>query len=252
MNENEALCPYCGAPVQQNAAFCLHCMKSLDRKTEIKKKKSAPKKLIIIIAAVLILCAAAVCAVVVIGNKNKAEPICTPGVFREAAQAAAERLGSEKLWQPGEFVQTHFNKKENDSVYHTESALSDAGVSVIFRNGGEAVDIALCDLKESDLESAYLISESALSAAFGYYTDELADLLRDSSAYPRLDYGYPFEEYFTDALKRTDRYNALAESGDIKTEYLQANTDGGRVLMCFFTEHTEGGETLYDLYFEIQ
>lgn len=250
MNENEALCPYCGAPVQQNAAFCLHCMKSLDTKTEIKKKKSAPKRLIIIIAAVLVLCAAAVSAVIVINNK--AEPICTPEVFCEAAQAATEKLGSEKLWQPAGLVQTHFNQKENDSVYHTESTLSDAGVSVIFRNGGEAVDIALCDLKESDLEDAYLISESTVSAAVGSYTDELAALLRDKNAYPRLDYGYPFEEYLIEPLKRTDRYNALAESGDIRTEFIQAKTDGGRVLICFFTERTEGGETLYDLYFEIQ
>lgn len=250
MNENEALCPYCGAPVQQNAAFCLHCMKSLDTKTEIKKKKSAPKKLIIIIAAVLLLCSAAVCAAVVIVKSP--EPVCTPEAFLEAAGAASEKLGSEKLWQPDGLVQTNFNKKENDSVYHTESTLSAAGVSVAFKNGGEAVDIALCDIKKADLESAYKISESALSAAFGHYIDELSALLRDTAAYPRTAFDAPFEAYFTEPIKRTERYIALAESGDIRTEYLQANTDGGRVLLCFFTEHTENGETLYDLYFEIQ
>lgn len=252
MNENEVLCPYCGAPLQQNAAFCLHCMKSLDVKSEIKKKKSAPKRLIAICAAVLIVCAAAVSTVFIIKNNKKATPICTSADFIKASQAASEKLGCNELWQPGELVQTHYNKKENDSVYHTASTVSDAGVSVIFRNGGEVVDIAVCDIKESDLESAYLISENAITAVIGKYTDELFALLRDKNTYPRVEYDHPFEEYFTDALKRTDRYNSLAQSGDISTEFIQANTDGGRVLMCFFTRHTENGETLYDLYFEIR
>ncbi len=55
-SENKHLCPHCKAPIQENAAFCLHCMKSLDSKTVIEKAK--PKKpfiIAVICAAVLIL-----------------------------------------------------------------------------------------------------------------------------------------------------------------------------------------------------
>ncbi len=249
--QNKTICPYCGAALQENASFCLHCMKSLDEKTEIKKKKSAPKKLIVTVGIAAAVCIAAVCIIIaVIGNKPKL--ICTPDEFIAAAQASTAKLDCAELWQPADLVQTHYNKKENDSVYNTKCSLCDAGVSVIFRNGGDVVDIALCDIRESDLENAYVISESALSAAFGYYQVELADMLHDKSAYPRFDFEKPFEEYFTDVLKRTDRYNALAESGDISTEFFEAVTEDGETLLYFLTEHTESNETLYDLYFEIQ
>lgn len=251
MKQNENLCPYCGAAVQQNAAFCLHCMKSLDEKTEIKKKKTAPKRLIVTVAAVVAVCIAVIIAVITLNNK-KVTPVCTPEEFTKYAQASAEKLDCNELWQPEKLVQTHFNEKENDSVYHTDCTLSDAGISVIFRNGGEAVDVALCDISENDLESAFNISESALSAAFGYYQVELADMLRDKNAYPRISFEKPFEEYFTDALKRTDKYTALSENGDISTEFFEAITEDGDTLLYFLTKHTENNKILYDLYFEIQ
>ena len=249
--QNRNICPYCGAPLQENATFCLHCMKSLDEKTEIKKKKSAPKKLIVTTGIIAAVCIAAVCIIIAVMG-SKAAPVCTPDEFIAAAQASAAKLECAKLWQPADLVQTHYNKKGNDSVYNAKCTLCDAGVSVIFRNGGEVVDVALCDIRESDLENAYTISESALSAAFGYYQVELADMLRDKNAYPRIDFEKPFEEYFTDALKRTERYNALAESDDISTEFFEAVTEDGETLLYCLTEHTENNETLYDLYFEIQ
>lgn len=249
--QNSNICPYCGELLQENAAFCLHCMKSLDEKTEIKKKKSTPKKLIVAAGIIAVVCIATVCIIIAVMG-SKAKTVCTPDEFIAAAQASCEKLDCTELWQPADSVQTHYNKKENDSIYNAKCTLCDAGVSVIFRNGGEVVDIALCDIRESDLESAYIVCESALSAAFGYYQIELADMLRDKNTYPRIDFEKPFEEYFTDTLKRTGRYNALAESGDISTEFFNAVTEDGETLLCFLTVRTEENKTLYDLYFEIQ
>lgn len=51
-------CPYCSAPLQENASFCLHCMKSLDSKTVINKEKSKKPFIIFFVSfaiAILIL-----------------------------------------------------------------------------------------------------------------------------------------------------------------------------------------------------
>ena len=48
-------CPYCKAPIQENASFCLHCMKQLDSKETIAKKKSKKPILIILICLLVLL-----------------------------------------------------------------------------------------------------------------------------------------------------------------------------------------------------
>ncbi len=48
-------CPYCSAPLQENATFCLHCMKSLDSKTVINKKKSKKPFIIFSISSAIVI-----------------------------------------------------------------------------------------------------------------------------------------------------------------------------------------------------
>ena len=79
MNESEnKKCPFCGSPVQENASFCLHCMKPLEEKKVIEKKKS--KKPIIVLTAlgvglvvVTFSLVYLICALT--DNANGAEPI---------------------------------------------------------------------------------------------------------------------------------------------------------------------------------
>lgn len=72
--ESGKKCPYCGAPLQENAAFCLHCMENLGDKTVIEKEKRKKKLLpvLVCVAAVLILCLAA--AVIFRGCGKNEEP----------------------------------------------------------------------------------------------------------------------------------------------------------------------------------
>lgn len=251
MKQNENLCPHCGAAVQQNAAFCLHCMKSLDEKTEIKKKKTASKKLFIIAGIAVAIFAVALTVALTVKNR-KVQPVCTAEQFLSSAAVTSEKLGCDNFWQPDKLTETHTNKQKNDSIYHTASSLSEAGVAVVFRNGGEVVDIAICDINDTDLDTAYLISESAVSAVLGYYSEDFANMMSDKNAYPRTALEKPFEEYFTDCLKRTAEYSKLAENGSISTEVLQVQTESGHIILCYFTNHTVEEDTLYDLYFEIQ
>ncbi|MBE6770458.1 MAG: hypothetical protein E7548_06900 [Ruminococcaceae bacterium] len=48
-------CPYCSAEILDNAEFCLHCMKQLNKKQAVPSKSFFPKKRIIWIVAVVLL-----------------------------------------------------------------------------------------------------------------------------------------------------------------------------------------------------
>lgn len=59
MKENK--CPYCSAPVQENAAFCLHCMMPLDNKTVIRKKRSKKPLIWLLLILLVLLVAGTIC-----------------------------------------------------------------------------------------------------------------------------------------------------------------------------------------------
>ena len=59
---NEKTCPYCGAPLPEEAAFCPHCAKSINRRSKNKPPRLTPKRLVLaalILLAILLLAAGA-------------------------------------------------------------------------------------------------------------------------------------------------------------------------------------------------
>ena len=85
-------CPHCGAEIQENARFCLYCMKSLEEKTQLKPiKKSKIKWLIVVEIAIAIVLIAGVIFT-----------LCKPKEKKPYVQASETTAESEQMTQQSE------------------------------------------------------------------------------------------------------------------------------------------------------
>ncbi len=101
-------CPYCHAELQDEAAFCLYCMRSLTEKETVEApKKRISKKIKIIICVVLAVVFAVGSVTFSIAKNSK---ICTFPLFNERFQAVNQRLECEDLWKVAELKDYYHDK----------------------------------------------------------------------------------------------------------------------------------------------
>ncbi len=109
-------CPYCNSELQEGAAFCLYCMKSLSEKQDVTPPKKKPSKASIVIASVAIasIIIAIIVAVACTGNESDMGPLS--GTFPPA-----------KRPDPVTSQPTADTKKEEVSTFHdtTEATLQE-------------------------------------------------------------------------------------------------------------------------------
>ena len=253
------VCPVCGAPVQENARFCLHCMTSFDNKTPVGAPEPRSKKRVLkwLVPALCVLLAGVAALVFFIaGNKapeaaapqtkktaadeaaltgqtptaeqeaTTAEPPVLPtplntyAEFLEAAALTQDRLGCAGLWDLNGFKQVMGNSTTEFIKYTAPVNLSGARLDLFYRNDAQVVTLILSDVAEADLDGAKLLCAAVHAAAMNYYSD-LPDMLKDEETYIRSDYDLPYEPFFAELVGRTERYEAQIASGArFTTRYL--------------------------------
>lgn len=250
MNNTDYRCPVCGAPLQENASFCLHCMTSFDTKTQIPKGKEPKSKktrtviALICVAAVLI---SAVSVSLFVFSKFKSRPVCTPEAFLERVPLASEKLGVDGLWDASGFKSIRVSPDGKTYEYSTELEFEPGLLSVYFENKGEVLSAVIWDVGADRIDDAKrLLICITDSICDSYYTD-IEEVFFNERQYPRIDLGKPFEEYFTDFEKRTDSYNqSIANGGIISTEFL-GTVDEDYNIYLYKTERNDGEQAIYDL-----
>ena len=250
-----SICPNCGAPLQENAGFCPHCMTVLTQKQELVKPKriiKSKKWFAIIITAVVLAAAVAVSGTFATVNKIKHAPICTVERFERAITLTSERANADSLWNAEGFIDIRTFKEENIVQYSTDTYLGDAFLSVFFYNDGEEIYSYFCDIKPEDFDKAQTLMKCILQSACNDYFSDLDKLLENEKLYPKSEFEKPFYKGFTELLSRTDQYNEdIANGAKITTRYLPI-TDGDFNIWYYITERETNGEKLYDLALEIE
>ena len=244
-------CPVCGAELQENAQFCLHCMTSFAPKQQIpdrKEPKSKSKRIVIatVITAVTVLLI--IGAVIFISVNNKSKPICKPEEFLERVPLVSERLGAEELWDSRGFQIARQSNEEDILEYSTEISLSeDAFLSVVFDNGGLVLSANVWDVPEDKTDDAEKLICCITDSFINNYLENIDEIVRGSNQFPYLEYEKPFEEYFTDVVNKTDIYNKMLSQGaDISTSYITA-ADGDLYLVFYKTKKETADGVSYDL-----
>lgn len=254
-NSKNNVCPKCGAMLQENASFCLHCMTPLIQKQDIQKPKtplSSKRKIIYIIVSIVSALAIISASVIGISNAVKHSPICTFETFQEAVSVASEKMDIDEIWNAKGLIDIAEFESEDVIQYTTDVNLNGAYLSVFFYNEGEEIYAYLCDVQEEDVGSAKEILKCVAQSACNYYFIDIDEVFDNEKLYPRKELDSPFEDYFTDFLSRTEDYNNAIKNGDeISTEYIPM-TDDNNVITFYVTERNSKSQTIYDLAVTVQ
>ena len=270
------VCPVCGAAVQENALFCLHCMTSFDEKTKI--PPPAQKKRGGVWAAVLgcVLVLLGVVIFFVLRNNPPADPAHEAGTeqkqeqeqeqeqkqdgarvslidfdtFRTAVILTSERLDCDDFWDADGFLDVEYYKETNTERCTTDIFLSGARLDLFFRNGGDVITLILSDVPTDRLNEAKLLCSAVHAAVTNHYSD-IHKILTDDGTYHRFDAKDPYVDFFTDMTGRTERYAAdLAAGTRFSTRYTlidDENKTDDDFTVFFETERESAGTKLYDL-----
>ena len=246
-------CPKCGAPVQEGARFCPHCMMQFyekEEQTPTKKAFSSKKKLAVVIIACVAALAVGASGIFAFVYNKKHSPICTFETFSEAICVASTKNGIDDLWQPDSFIDTHTSESKNTVTYSAPVNLSASVTNVIFYNEGEEVYAYVCDLTEEDFESGKSIIKCITQSVCNNYFSDLDEVFDNETLYPKTVLDKPFDSFYTDLLQRTERYDADIKNGtQIQTKYIDITYED--LLIVYYIVERYGDENLYDLAVEI-
>ena len=248
--EKTNICPKCGAELQENAQFCLHCMTSLDTKLIIPKGKGPKPKRFRMVVAIIIaaaLLAAAIGTGILMNTKNKTAPICTAEDFISRVSSVSSKLEADSLWSADSFKDIRHSTIDKTVEYSTDLNIGDSLISVFFHNDGEVVSAVVWDIKKDNIDEAKRLLICITDSICGYYFTDIEDVFTDERHYPHTDLGKPFEEYFTDMVKRTGDYKSFISNGNsISTDYIGMDADDLYIVL-YTTERLNGENALYDL-----
>lgn len=254
------VCPVCGAAVQENAGFCLHCMTSFDQKTEMpamRAKKRAARIVPLDCVLLALLIAGVVFAIKYIKTGVPAAPTAEPKAaladfetFRAAVVLTSERLGCDAFWDVDGFLDVEYNKKTNTDRCTTELFLSGARLDLFFREGGDVVTVILSDVPQARLEDAKLLCAAVHAAVTNHYSDFIK-IVSDDETYRRFDAGTPYVEFFADMVGRAQAYaDALAAGDSFATRYTlidDENKTDDDFTVFFETRRNTAAGVLFDL-----
>ena len=246
-------CPKCGAPLQENARFCPHCMTQFGQKQTIEKPKvtaNKKKKALYIIIAVLLVLSVSGSGFGIYYRKAHS-PICSFQQFEAAVPVASEKMGINDLWEEKSFIDARYLKKQKALQYTTDVYLNGASLSVFFYNKGEQVIGYITDVKPDDYSKAESLLKCVVQSTCNYYFTDIDKVFDNENVYPKSQLKVPFDPDYTDLLSRTEQYNGDIKNGaDISTKYILMENDGITVAY-FVTERNTSGVILYDLYVNI-
>lgn len=174
-------CPYCGAPLQENAQFCLYCMKPLREKTQLAalpaKKHAWAKRLALLLSVAAVVTVGVLLAVKAGRPKAQAEPPAawtpTAGDFNPITEFSwfyfdaidiTELLQGGALWEPSGLAL--IDKRDGLQVYTAPVYLQGASLRICFFDEGVSLLTAVTDLTEDTLADGLRLADCVATAVY--------------------------------------------------------------------------------------
>lgn len=179
-------CPYCGALLQENAQFCLYCMKPLREKTQLAalpaKKRSWVKRLALLLSAAAVVAVGVVLAVRLGQPKAREETapqeppvawelpagevgqITDSNSFYFDAIEVTKRLQGEELWEPKGLALV--DMRDRLLVYSAPLYLQGVSLQVYFFDDGMLLFTAITDLTEDTLADGLRLADCVATSVY--------------------------------------------------------------------------------------
>jgi len=268
-------CPYCGATLQENARFCLYCMRPLEQQT----KKSTNKWVIVLLCVLLasalvtggffmawfLLKDDAESETATVETEGDGEPslgeelpygkwpiICSleDMTLRTVYLTAVDDLSA--LWDPDGFV--YKDKVTDDDgddwkIYETEVYLGGVCLRAHFGGDGREIITSITSLTDENYEDGIRLAECMVSSVYNYTFTNLHGMLTDGEAYPRLD--VPLEDELLLTAQLPDpAVNDPGSRMELKCTSVIFDEGSGfenQALYVEFRTRTCNGQTVYDI-----
>ncbi len=249
--EQKNICPYCNAPLQENASFCLHCMRSLDEKISVEKVKVKSKRKYVFIAICLsVLLLVAIVLGFALSEKSNQEDMSIDK-FVQTANTITDRLGYSKLLYPTEISRIGENPNTGYVTYSVKTNLTGATAYLFVYDDGEKV-FSICDVSEEELDDAKKICLCVADTVYESLLDEVHSFIFDDKQYPPYTPDTPYVDGFVKLLGRKDKYDSdIANSVKMKTDYKWSEIDGEALKMDYAVcQRVYEQETIYDVFLD--
>lgn len=267
-------CPFCSAEIQENAQFCLYCMKPLSEKETITKKKKKLWPLLVVLlvtaVAVALVLSSAVGIVLLITAKDSNEPsdivpeettnetttagsdevskerIVSYADFRLQALMATAKLGYNELWNPEELIETH-EAFRGWSLYSCKINIPEADLKILFFNDGEEILTVISDVTDETFKDAVCLYECILSGVENYTFTNFQQMMFDTDTYP-MKVSEEKKSLLED-IGIIDAGSSKIDDGTSAVTMYRWSTAGENTNLLYeLRTRTYNGRTYYDIY----
>lgn len=220
-------CPYCHAELQDEASFCLYCMRNLtDKETVEAPKKRISKKVKIIICIVLAV-AVAVGSVTYAVSKNS--KICTFTQFNECFQTVNEKLECEDLWKVSELKDYYVDK--DWTTYSLPLKNDDIELSIYFYKEGKEILAIIGEIPEEDLEDTRKMALCISDSVVGYYLTDLMDVLEENENYHFSTNNFSYPEHIENDFKFVK--DEATEKASITSKHIVSAIENSNIQLLY-------------------
>lgn len=220
-------CPYCHAELQEEASFCLYCMRSLTEKENIETPKKKISKKIKIIICIVLAVITAISSITFAFIKNS--KICTFSRFNECFIAVNEKLECTDLWKVAELKD--YYSDDEWTTYSLPLKNNDIELGIYFYKGGKEILAVIGEIPEQDLEDTKKMALCITDSIANNYIADFMDILDENRNYHFSEKEFSYPKNIADNFKFIKDEDA--EKANITSKHIESKLENSKLRIFY-------------------